>query len=113
MREEVRRHQAAGRATFIVSAAGNELVQTLAQVLGMDGGIGTRYEVTPDGKLTGRIDGPFIYGEGKVERCARSRPRTTSTWPGPMHIRTPRPDLPMLRLVATRSWSTRMSSFSR
>ena len=32
-------------ATFIISAAGNELVEMLARVLGMDGGIGTRYEV--------------------------------------------------------------------
>ena len=45
MLEEVRAHQDAGRATFIVSAAGNGLVEMLARVLGMDGGIGTRYEV--------------------------------------------------------------------
>ena len=36
-------------------------------MLGFEGGIGTRYEITADGRLTGRIDGPFIYGEGKVE----------------------------------------------
>jgi phosphoserine phosphatase len=36
-------------------------------VLGFDGGIGTRYEVGPDGAFTGRFDGPFVYGEGKVE----------------------------------------------
>jgi HAD superfamily hydrolase (TIGR01490 family) len=67
MLEEVYAHQDAGRATFIVSAAGNGVVEPLARVLGMDGGIGTRYEVDGDGAFTGRFDGPFVYGPGKVE----------------------------------------------
>src|SRR5690349_298397 len=67
MLEEVHAHQDAGRATFIVSAAGNGVVEQLAQVLGMDGGIGTRYEVDGSGSFTGRFDGPFVYGPGKVE----------------------------------------------
>jgi HAD superfamily hydrolase (TIGR01490 family) len=67
MLEEVRVHQDAGRATFIVSAAGNGLVEILARVLGMEGGIGTRYEVDGHGVLTGAIVEPFVYGDGKVE----------------------------------------------
>jgi HAD superfamily hydrolase (TIGR01490 family) len=67
MLDEVYAHQDAGRATFIVSAAGNGVVELLARVLGMDGGIGTRYEVDPEGTFTGRFDGPFVYGPGKVE----------------------------------------------
>jgi HAD superfamily hydrolase (TIGR01490 family) len=67
MLDEIYAHQDAGRATFIVSAAGNGVVETLAAVLGMDGGIGTRYEVDPEGAFTGRFDGPFVYGPGKVE----------------------------------------------
>jgi HAD superfamily hydrolase (TIGR01490 family) len=67
MLEEVHTHQDAGRATFIVSAAGNGVVEPLAAVLGMDGGIGTRYEVDEQGAFTGRFDGPFVYGLGKVE----------------------------------------------
>ncbi len=67
MLDEVHDHQDAGRATFIVSAAGNDVVESLAQVLGMEGGIGTRYEVGADGNFTGRFDGPFVYGPGKVE----------------------------------------------
>jgi HAD superfamily hydrolase (TIGR01490 family) len=66
MLEEVYAHQDAGRATFIVSAAGNGVVESLARVLGMDGGIGTRYEFDDDGAFTGRFDGPFVYGNGKV-----------------------------------------------
>jgi HAD superfamily hydrolase (TIGR01490 family) len=67
MLDEVYAHQDAGRATFIVSAAGNGVVEPLAEVLGMDGGIGTRYEVDGEGAFTGRFDGPFVYGPGKVE----------------------------------------------
>jgi HAD superfamily hydrolase (TIGR01490 family) len=67
MLDEVHAHQDAGRATFIVSAAGHGVVEPLARVLGMDGGIGTRYEVDRDGTFTGRFDGPFVYGPGKVE----------------------------------------------
>jgi len=67
MMDEVHAHQDAGRPAFIVSAAGNQLVELLARVLGFEDGIGTRYEVAPDGTLTGEIEGPFIYGEGKVE----------------------------------------------
>jgi HAD superfamily hydrolase (TIGR01490 family) len=67
MLEEVHAHQDAGRATFIVSAAGDGVVGHLAHVLGMDGGIGTKYEVDGEGNFTGRFDGPFVYGPGKVE----------------------------------------------
>jgi HAD superfamily hydrolase (TIGR01490 family) len=67
MLEEIREHKAAGRTTFIVSAAGNGIVQAIAGPLGMDGGIGTRYKVGPYGRFTGELDGPFVYGEGKVE----------------------------------------------
>jgi len=66
MLAEVHSHQDAGRPTFIVSAAGNDLVAMVAQVLGMEGGIGTRYELDSDGRFTGRLDGPFMYGEGKL-----------------------------------------------
>lgn len=71
MLDEVYLHQDQGRPTFLVSAAGNELVRTLARVLGMDDGIGTRWEVGADGAYTGRMDGPFVYGEGKVEAMRR------------------------------------------
>lgn len=67
MLDEVYAHQDAGRPTFIVSAAGSGVVEPLAAVLGMDGGVGTSYEVGADGAFTGRFDGPFVYGPGKVE----------------------------------------------
>jgi HAD superfamily hydrolase (TIGR01490 family) len=60
------RHRQAGRDTFIVSAAPQEIVEPLAHSLGMTSGIGTR-TVVEDGVYTGILDGPFCYGEGKVE----------------------------------------------
>jgi len=71
MLEEVYGHQDAGRPTFIVSAAGDELVQLLARILYMDGGIGTTYEIGEDGLFTGDLGGGFMYGEGKVEAIRR------------------------------------------
>src|SRR2546423_15522204 len=71
MLDEVHRHQDEGRATFIVSAAGNDLVKALAAVLGMDGGIGTRWGVGADGEVTGEMDGPFVYGNGEVGAMRR------------------------------------------
>jgi HAD superfamily hydrolase (TIGR01490 family) len=66
MLAEVYRHQDEGRRTYIVSAAGSDMVTSLALVLGMDGGIGTRYVVDEKGVYTGGLDGPFVYGPGKV-----------------------------------------------
>lgn len=59
-------HHEAGRETWIVSASPIELVDPLAKALGMTGAIATRSEVH-EGRYTGRLDGPFVYGEGKRE----------------------------------------------
>jgi HAD superfamily hydrolase (TIGR01490 family) len=67
MLREVHEHQDAGRMTVIVSAAGSGIVEVLAYVLAMDAGIGTPYEIGADGRFNGRLSGPFMYGEGKVE----------------------------------------------
>jgi HAD superfamily hydrolase (TIGR01490 family) len=99
MLEEVRAHQDAGRATFIVSAAGNGLVEMLARVLGMDGGIGTRYEVDGNGLLTGRIAEPFVYGAGKVEAMRRFAAEHDIELADSWAYSDSASDLPMLRAV--------------
>ena len=80
MLEEVRAHQDAGRATFIVSAAGNGLVEMLARVLGMDGGIGTRYEVDA-GRPADRAGSwsRSCTARARWPRCSASPTSTTST----------------------------------
>jgi HAD superfamily hydrolase (TIGR01490 family) len=99
MLEEVYAHQDAGRPTFIVSAAGNGVVEQLAHVLGMDGGIGTRYEVDAEGDFTGRLDGPFVYGEGKVEAMREFAARHEIELAESFAYSDSLSDLPMLRAV--------------
>ena len=71
MLAEVRSHQDAGRPAFIVSAASNGVVELLARVLDMEGGIGTRYELDGSGLYTGRLLGGLNYGQLKVEPMRR------------------------------------------
>ena len=65
MLDVVRSHQDAGRACYIATAASQPAAERLSQALVMEGAIGTRWEIE-DGVYTGRLDGPFAYGEGKV-----------------------------------------------
>lgn len=99
MLEEVGAHRQAGRATFIVSAAGHELVEELARVLGMSGGIGTRYEVGADGLLSGELDGPFMYGAGKVAAMRNFAERLGIDLAESFAYSDSASDLPMLRAV--------------
>jgi HAD superfamily hydrolase (TIGR01490 family) len=99
MLDEVHRHQDEGRATFIVSAAGNDLVKTLATVLGMEGGIGTRWAVGADGKYTGEMDGPFVYGKGKVEAMRQFAEKHEIDMDASYAYSDSVSDLPMLRSV--------------
>jgi HAD superfamily hydrolase (TIGR01490 family) len=99
MLEEIYAHQDAGRPTFIVSAAGNGVVEQLAHVLGMDGGIGTRYEVDAEGNFTGRLDGPFVYGEGKVTAMREFATRHGIDLADSYAYSDSLSDLPMLRAV--------------
>lgn len=99
MLEEVYTHQDAGRSTFIVSAAGNGVVESLARVLGMDGGIGTRYEVEAEGNFTGRLEGPFVYGPGKVEAMEEFAARHGIDLAESYAYSDSLSDLPMLRAV--------------
>jgi HAD superfamily hydrolase (TIGR01490 family) len=99
MLDEVYSHRDEGRATFIVSAAGNDLVELVARVLGMEGGVGTRYEIDTDGNFTGELDGPFMYGKGKLEGMRRFADEhdidLTESWA----YSDSASDLPMLRAV--------------
>jgi HAD superfamily hydrolase (TIGR01490 family) len=99
MLAEVHAHQDAGRPAFIVSAAGNDVVESLAAVLGMEGGIGTKYEVDPEGHYTGRFDGPFVYGPGKVEAMEAFAARHQIDLAESYAYSDSLSDLPMLRAV--------------
>jgi HAD superfamily hydrolase (TIGR01490 family) len=59
------RHIAAGDFCAVVSASPHELVEAVVVALGAHRAVGTRLEVV-DGRCTGRLDGPFCYGAGKL-----------------------------------------------
>ncbi len=65
----LRMHQEAGRDTWIVSASHQPIVAPLSLALNMTGAIGTRGEVV-DGRYTDRLEGPFVYGQGKADAIA-------------------------------------------
>jgi HAD superfamily hydrolase (TIGR01490 family) len=99
MLEEVRAHQDAGRPAFIVSAAGHGVVELLANVLDMEGGIGSRYEVAPDGTYTGELVDGLNYGELKIAPMRRFAAEheldLAASWAYSDSVS----DLPMLELV--------------
>jgi HAD superfamily hydrolase (TIGR01490 family) len=100
MLDEVYSHRDEGRATFIVSAAGNDLAELVARALGMDGGVGTRYEVDTEGNFTGEMDGPFMYGRGKLEGMRRFAESHDIDLAKSWAYSDSASDLPMLRAVA-------------
>ncbi len=63
-------HAARGDDRIVVSASPQEIVQRVADRLGLEGAVGTRSEIA-DGKFTGRLAGAFCYGEGKVVEVRR------------------------------------------
>lgn len=63
-------HAARGEDRIVVSASPFEIVEALAQALGLEGGIGTRSQIE-DGRYTGRLAGEFCYREGKVSEVRR------------------------------------------
>ncbi len=69
-RKLIKMHHDTGRDTWIVSASPYEIVEPLARSLGMTGAIGTKGRVVA-GHYTGELDGPFIYGAGKVDEIEK------------------------------------------
>lgn len=91
-------HHEAGRDCWIVSASPIEMVDPLAKALGMEGGIGTRSAVA-DGRYTGQLDGPFVYGEGKAEAIARLAEERGYDLPLCYSYSDSASDLPMMEMV--------------
>jgi len=91
-------HQDAGRRAYICTAAGSEMAELLAHVLGFDGGIGSVSEVV-DGVYTGRPGGPFVYREGKAEAIRALAAAEGLDLAASYAYSDSESDLPMLRLV--------------
>jgi len=68
-------HRAAGRPLVLATTTPYDLVKPLADALGFDDVIATRYGET-DGRYDGTLDGEFVWGPGKlraIERWAAER----------------------------------------
>jgi HAD superfamily hydrolase (TIGR01490 family) len=70
MMELLADHRAAGHYCILLSASPQPLVADVAERLDVECGIGTLIEVDDEGVLTGRIEHPMCYGEGKLERLS-------------------------------------------
>ena len=66
MRHVLEEHAAAGRDRIVLSASPTEIVSRFAVAAGLEMGTGTTSQVGADGRYTGRLAGPFCYGEGKA-----------------------------------------------
>jgi len=64
--ELLEQHRASGRKTYLVSASPEEIVQPLAEYLGVDGAIASRAVVDLDGRYTGEM-AFYAYGQFKAE----------------------------------------------
>ena len=66
MVEVLSAHRDLGHRVFLASASPRELVEVMAEGLGLSGGLGTELHVT-DGVFTGDFDGPLLHGEHKAK----------------------------------------------
>ncbi|MET0910411.1 MAG: HAD-IB family hydrolase, partial [Ilumatobacteraceae bacterium] len=62
----IEEHRAAGRAVVMATTSPAPLVTPFAERLGMDAVIATAWS-TRDGAYTGALDGPIVWGRGKLE----------------------------------------------
>jgi HAD superfamily hydrolase (TIGR01490 family) len=92
-------HQDAGRRVYIVTAAAQELAQTLAEVLALDGAIGSEFSEVRDGVYTGRPAGRFVYGSGKAQAIEALARREGIDLAASYAYSDSQSDLPMLRAI--------------
>jgi len=60
-------HRDAGRPIVLATTTPYDLVKPLADRLGLDDVVATRYGVSDDGNYDGSVDGPFVWATGKLE----------------------------------------------
>jgi HAD superfamily hydrolase (TIGR01490 family) len=92
-------HQDAGRRAYIVTAAAQELADILAQVLVLDGAIGSSISEVEDGVYTGRATGVFVYRTGKAQAIETLAQREGIDLAESYAYSDSESDLPMLRAV--------------
>jgi putative phosphoserine phosphatase/1-acylglycerol-3-phosphate O-acyltransferase len=59
-------HRAAGRPVVMATTTPVDMIEPLADLLGFDDVVATRYAIDGDGRYDGSIDGEFVWGSGKL-----------------------------------------------
>src|SRR5918995_1573220 len=59
-------HRTAGRPLVLATTTPDDMIRPLADRLGFDDLVATRYGVDGDGRYDGTIDGEFVWGKGKL-----------------------------------------------
>ena len=98
-------HRASGRLLVLATTTPDDMIRPLADRLGFDDVVATRYGLDGEGRYDGSIDGEFVWGPGKLRAVRAWAASTTSTWPRA----TPTPT----RTTTTRCsgpWATRWPS---
>jgi HAD superfamily hydrolase (TIGR01490 family) len=93
-------HERDGVRTYLVSASPYEVVSAVARALNMSGALASVGEVDGDGRYTGRMVGPFCYGQGKVVAIEAEARRAELDLGASWAYSDSASDIPMLELVA-------------
>jgi putative phosphoserine phosphatase / 1-acylglycerol-3-phosphate O-acyltransferase len=67
----IEQHHAAGRPVVLATTTPHHLIKPLADKLGIDHVIATRYGITEDGRFDGSISGNFVWSRGKLAAVRR------------------------------------------
>jgi putative phosphoserine phosphatase / 1-acylglycerol-3-phosphate O-acyltransferase len=62
----IEQHHAAGRPVVLATTTPHHLIKPLADKLGFDHVIATRYSINEDGRFDGSISGNFVWSRGKI-----------------------------------------------
>jgi putative phosphoserine phosphatase/1-acylglycerol-3-phosphate O-acyltransferase len=63
-------HRTAGRKLVLATTTPYDLIRPLADALGFDDVVATRYATAPDGTYDGTFEGEFVWGPGKLRAIA-------------------------------------------
>lgn len=115
-------HRAAGRRIVMATTTPDDLVRPLAELLGLDDVIATRYGERSDGTYSGGLEGPFVWSTGKLAAVrawsesngvdlAESYAYSDSVYDTPLlaavgHPFVVNPDPRMKLMAAARRWPT-------
>jgi len=64
-------HRRAGRPVVLATTTPHDLVEPLAERLGFDDVVATRYGETDSGEYTGKLEGEFVWATGKLSAVRR------------------------------------------